>query len=102
MGRNRYNHRRNSSVMLDAGYVSIQAIDFYGSTQIFGLHGGKLFCVIVMVFLLFIISFINLAVGLFDHHVYKLGVSFVVLGIYHVQTRLDAATQKWLESLSIR
>ncbi|CAF0766412.1 unnamed protein product [Adineta ricciae] len=60
MGRNRYNHRRNSSVMLDAGYVSIQAIDFYGSTQIFGLHGRKLFCVIVLVFLLFIISFINL------------------------------------------
>ena len=91
MGRNRYNHRRNSSVMLDAGYVSIRALDVYESTKIFGLHGKKLFCVIAMMFLLFIISFINLTVSLLVCHLYKIRTSFVVLGIYHVQTRLDTA-----------
>ncbi|CAF0952090.1 unnamed protein product [Adineta steineri] len=60
MGKNRYNNRRHPSVMLDAGYVSIRAIDICTSSKIIGLHGKKLFCVILTVFILFLISFINL------------------------------------------
>ncbi|UJR26671.1 hypothetical protein I4U23_007988 [Adineta vaga] len=65
MGRNRYNNRQNSSVMLDAGYVSIRSLDFYTTSQIFGLHGKKLFCVITTVILLFFISFLNLTCLIF-------------------------------------
>ncbi|CAF0845159.1 unnamed protein product [Rotaria sordida] len=59
MGKHRYDNRRRPVVILDAGYVSINTNDIYTS-KILGLHGTKLICVILTVFFLFSISFINL------------------------------------------
>ena len=55
--------RRRPTVILDAGYVSIRANDRWKSSKIIGLHGIKLFCVIVIVLILFFISCINLTVS---------------------------------------
>ncbi len=63
MGKNRYTNRRHPSVMLDAGYVSIKAVDICKSSKIIGLHGKKLLCIILTVFILFSISFVNLTVS---------------------------------------
>jgi len=63
MSKNRCDNRRRPSVILDAGYVSIKADDRCKSSRIIGLHGRKLFCVILTVFLLFLISCINLTVS---------------------------------------
>jgi hypothetical protein len=63
MGQHRYDNRRRPSLNLDAGYVSIKAIDRYTSSKILGLHGKKFICVILLIFLLFFISFINLTVS---------------------------------------
>jgi hypothetical protein len=49
--------------MLDAGYVSIKAVDICKSSKIIGLHGKKLLCIILTVFILFSISFVNLTVS---------------------------------------
>ncbi len=55
--------RRRPTVILDAGYVSIKANDQWKSSKIIGLHGKKLFCVIVIVLILFFISCLNLTVS---------------------------------------
>lgn len=63
MGKHRYDNRQRPVVILDAGYVSIRTDDIYTSTNLLGLHGKKLICVITIVFTLFSISFINLTVS---------------------------------------
>ena len=50
------------SIVLDAGYVSIKAFDRCRALNIIGLHGKRLCCVILTVFILFCISSINLTV----------------------------------------
>jgi hypothetical protein len=55
--------RRRPTIILDAGYVSIRANDRWKSSKIIGLHGKKLFCIIVTVLILFFISCINLTVS---------------------------------------
>lgn len=58
-----YDNRRRSSIILDAGYVSIKCNDRFKSSEIIGLHGKKYFCIILTVFILFFISSINLTVS---------------------------------------
>lgn len=50
------------SIVLDAGYVSIKAYDRCRALNIIGLHGKRLCCVTLTVFILFFISSINLTV----------------------------------------
>jgi hypothetical protein len=63
MKKNRYDNRRRPTVVLDAGYVSIKENDRYKVSQILGLHGKKLFCVILTISILCFISSINLTVS---------------------------------------
>ncbi len=57
--------RRRPSIILDAGYVSVIPIDICQSSKTVGLYGNKLICVICIILILFLISFINLTVSLF-------------------------------------
>ena len=63
MSKNRYSKRRRPVAILDAGYVSITPDDIYSSSQIIGLHGIKLICVISTVFILLLASLINFTVS---------------------------------------
>lgn len=53
---------RRPSIVLDAGYVSIKTYDRCKASKIIGLHGQRLCCVILTVFILFLVSSINLTV----------------------------------------
>lgn len=54
---------RRPSINLDAGYVSVTPIDICQSSKTIGLYGKKLICVICIILILFLISFINLTVS---------------------------------------
>ncbi len=58
-------NRRRPSIALDAGYVSVTSINISQSSETIGLYGRKLICVICVILILFLISFINLTVSLF-------------------------------------
>ena len=59
-----FSSRQRSSVILDAGYVSMRPAAILSSPSIvFGLHGPKLICVMTIALLLFFVSFINLTVS---------------------------------------
>jgi hypothetical protein len=60
-----FDNRRRPSITLDAGYVSIIPINICQSSKTIGLHGKKLVCVICIILILFLISFINLTVSCF-------------------------------------
>ncbi len=58
------NTKQRPLVMLDAGYVSIRPNDICKSSKIIGLHGKKLFCIVLIIIFLFLFSLINLTVSL--------------------------------------
>jgi hypothetical protein len=65
MGLFRCDRRQRPSIILDAGYVSITSVDICQPSKTFGLHGKRLICVICAIFILVLISFINLTVSYF-------------------------------------
>ena len=94
--------KRRPTVILDAGYVSIKANDRWKSSKIIGLHGIKLFCVIITVLILFFISCFNLTVSHIVKEICFFHWIISVPYLDYVQTRLVTILQKWFESISLR
>lgn len=55
--------RRRPSLTLDAGYVSVPSTNIYETSEVIGLHGKKLICLLLTIISLVFISFINLIVS---------------------------------------
>ena len=77
---------RRPSIVLDAGYVSIKAYDRCKASKIIGLNGKRLCCVILTVFILFLVSSINLTVRIFSFSTAKRILLVLVSHLDYVQT----------------